>query len=630
MLTEILFTLILILSTFGAGELLQLGLARFLDSGTIGSSRVKGDFDFLLSVGLNCSLGLGILGVVTLILGLAGLLDGTLIVTLVTLTGFLGIYFLAQIIRRQGARSLFQITTMGGASVVAVLIWLSLVIRMALIPGLEQDAVAYHLSLPRAWLNASSIFPLPHEPHSNWHALSNMSFIWALSFSPESLFLPKFLEIFRCLLTSILIYKLVARLCSVAAGFSALCLYLFAQEVLRYSPTAHVDAGMSVYFTLGLYYLYLAMKREGESFYLILAGTAFGFFAGVKQTGLFLYAPLPCLYFLIALYCKLPGRSLGRIMLLVLTSTLVAGPWLLKNTLYTHNPFYPFAAGAFSLKESFLIGHQHYQSYYPDGVGSFFPSPDVIYARSSYVPFNSISNLLYLLPLGTLAFLFRRNDENDKDRFLLMVIVYSWIILPLFFKVPFLRFFLSVYPAYLIVGVVSVFRLGRSYDQWWHQVCAALVSIFLIYQGYRFCYEEQFSWKRLETAPTGYLYSSQIRAVEFERRYPGERALIERIESLSGEGTIWFSVYSPAVVFLKRRFIPNVPLVAKDAVLSMENLGYTTDEMADYFSSFSVDVLVTEQSYLNGEAAIFRQRHLRELETIPLAGKDVRVFRYIQ
>lgn len=379
--------------------LLGLGLGhrllRWLNlSGSFKTSAKVADLStgeiFVLGTGV----GLGVLGLLTLGLGLAGLFQRWLFIVLsIILTALLWPDWLALRRRLRGWPP--QESRPDRLIALYVVVVGLCTLAVALLPPIDWDGLFYHLTAPKIFIQMGRIAPGMDVPHFNFPFLEEMLFAYGLLLRGD--IAAKLIHALYSLLLTGLVYLTARRCLSRESAWPAVLVLLSMPMIPTLAGWAYNDLALAFYQVAALYALLRSEKTEaspqgafGSSqgavdssqnlnyqlpipkghavtnyhpHWLILSGIFAGLAMGLKYTSFI--APLTIGLMLIWWQVKtqvasrpLPSpiprghtvsnlQSLFAILSFALPALLVALPWYLKNFFFTGNPFYPFAANWF-------------------------------------------------------------------------------------------------------------------------------------------------------------------------------------------------------------------------------------------------------------------------------------------
>lgn len=210
----------------------------------------------------------------------------------------------------------------------------------ALGPEIFYDSLVYHLAVPNYYVIKHGFAPMDYNFYANLPFTHGMIYAAALLAKGETL--AKFVNYAAGLLSAAAVLAMGARWFSLRAGlWAALFSYTVAHAMFA-SWSAGTEALLTLFSVLSLY---AVLRREEGRRWLWLSAAFAGLAMGVKYTGLFTAVGV------MAVYAwgerRRPGEALKGLLLFTLVSSVFVVPWLVKNWLYTGNPFFPFLAGIF-------------------------------------------------------------------------------------------------------------------------------------------------------------------------------------------------------------------------------------------------------------------------------------------
>ncbi len=303
------------------------------------------------------ALGLGFIGIATLLLGLAGVFNAIAAWMLIGGGVVLAVY------RLRGVR--LPAPTFGLIWCVPLAILLAHALLAAcLMPGFlwkpldphPYDVLSYHLQVPREWYDAGRIIPLTHNAFSYFPMLMETHFLSAMHLRGgpwAGMYLCNLITLAHGVLT-------LAAVAGVAHGLGAsrmrsTCAVLLTAGVpwvFQLSTVAYVETGVMLYSTLAVGFAAMALIRADPRKLFALAGVFAGLACGMKYTAFAMTAAPVCL---IGIGLLLLGqtdregfkRRIVASLLLIGATAVVASPWLIRNAVWTGNPVFPLASGVF-------------------------------------------------------------------------------------------------------------------------------------------------------------------------------------------------------------------------------------------------------------------------------------------
>jgi hypothetical protein len=222
---------------------------------------------------------------------------------------------------------------------------LLLAFLVALAPPTGWDALVYHLTGPRLFLEAGRVSQIIDLPYLGFPQLGEMGFTLGMLLGGDGV--ASLLHFGYGLLGIVVTAALARRAFGQAVVWPAAALLLSAPSLLWLMSRAYVDVTLLFYATTAFYAfirwreLYRRGEIERSVKWLRLVGVFCGFCVGVKYTALV----VP-----IALGLSLLWTSrhdgiraiVGRVAQFGVITVVVGLPWLAENWLTTGNPVYPF------------------------------------------------------------------------------------------------------------------------------------------------------------------------------------------------------------------------------------------------------------------------------------------------
>lgn len=316
------------------------------------------------------ALGLGLLAVVTLILGVAGFLNRPVAWTLLAIGAVAG---LARLYLAQGAQEgspSFAQRDAGDArapsfaqqrvayfavrALVPLLLAVPLAIALfgaSLPPGIlwqeeanGYDVLEYHLQGPREYYDAGRITFLPHNVYTSFPQQMEMLYLLLMHLAGGAYAgaIPAQLLHAYCGLLAV-----VALGCWTRPGWARQITILIAGStpwLAHVGCLAYVENGMLFFAAVaaGLVVDYSRDKTDENWRAALTAGLCAGLAGGCKYTAVPLIAVGLVLAWLVTMRASL-GQRARRIAVFVAGALLAFSPWAIRNISFTGNPVYPFA-----------------------------------------------------------------------------------------------------------------------------------------------------------------------------------------------------------------------------------------------------------------------------------------------
>jgi hypothetical protein len=214
---------------------------------------------------------------------------------------------------------------------------------LSLTPAVGWDDSAYHLTVPRLWLEHGGFRRIPFNVPSNWPL--SIELLYALAMTLQDYVLAKLVHLLFLAGTAVLLYRFTRdRTGSAAMGGVAVSLVLANPVLLFEAVQANVDIALAFFFLFG----FVAIERRHElpsGAALTVAGLCCGLAAASKLSGLFVLAALvPVAWMNRGAGWTSRAGNIHRVkdaLALCALTVLVALPWYVKCYLHTGDPWYP-------------------------------------------------------------------------------------------------------------------------------------------------------------------------------------------------------------------------------------------------------------------------------------------------
>jgi len=230
------------------------------------------------------------------------------------------------------------------ALIVGVLVFMGgLIVWGAFLPPLTYDGLEYHIGAPMQYIRDGRIHFLEENVYASFPALVEMLYLWGLV--SVDMLMPKLIHAMLGLMSLYLIFVIGRDFFSRTAGWLGALFFAVYPGLFLLTTQIYIDLGVLFFGLLTVYVMFRWGKtpRQEKKFSL-----AIGFFVGCacacKYTAVLLWL-LP-VWILLNVILKMKKMSLkeygihnGCFFVMVLLAVM---PWLIKNTVFSGNPVFPF------------------------------------------------------------------------------------------------------------------------------------------------------------------------------------------------------------------------------------------------------------------------------------------------
>jgi len=447
--------LLLVISAYGYGYIVIdfIKIKKFNES-----------INYIISI----ALGFGLIGHLILILGMCQLLYKTTVLVVILIGWSITLYkvfIYSRKYHRLFIINRFHLNFAWFELLMIIIILLNLIFPIltdALTPPIWWDELAYHLAVPKLYIQNHSIYYIPFIPYSNWPMESEMLSLIGLILSSEAL--PHLIEWFAFLLTCFLIYYISKKYFSANVGLLAATLYSLTPVVITLAGTAYVEPILTLFTVLSVCG-FLEWLETNHSGFLKLSAIFAGLVASTKLNG----ALIPLILGLVGalnLLIRQKNKKNGLNFLIEYGSIsfLIVMPWYLKNWIFTGNPFWPFLLNIFGGKNWDLLGTEYLMG--------FIQKPNLTYSFKNwllgiwYLTFNSIQfgpsrfaigkNYIFFIPLSIFAFY--KYNKNKKSVIVNVILITILFYTAWFFTTHQSRFLMPTLPVMCIIIGYGFYR----------------------------------------------------------------------------------------------------------------------------------------------------------------------------
>ncbi len=355
-------------------------------------------------------------------------------------------------------------------------------------PILEVDTYEYHIAIPKAWLVAARVFPIPYCLQSNYHFLAEMLNVIALALSQNDVVLCKLIQWYAGLLLAVATWCFGRSFFSARVAWVAATLVYLIKEISWISASGYIDLTHGLYLWLGIYAMIRAVCLRRWNYH-AFAGIFFGCAFATKQSGAMfaVIAYVACLAALAVDRRRRPDIRYGfaQALLAGAVALAVGSPWLIKNYIVTGDPFFPFLVARFNVPHEFAEAAPHFTGYY-GGLARYViwdseTWPQLVRAFKNFntnVMYSGANLLVVWLLISGLLLIVARSRPSLALRLLIAIGIFGapW------FAWTWSRFFFGYFPAYVLVLVQSLrLATGRRLPPRTGRRAFALISVVLLF-----------------------------------------------------------------------------------------------------------------------------------------------------
>ncbi|HXL72399.1 MAG TPA: glycosyltransferase family 39 protein, partial [bacterium] len=236
----------------------------------------------------------------------------------------------------------------------AGLVYVSLTLLVDLTPETFYDSMVYHLAVPEYWLSHHGLSDFPTNFFSNYPYGAETYFLNGLVFQgTES---AKMLHAVALVVCALLAAGWAREVGGTRAGYLVLGLVLTLPHFTINTWTTQVEGFLALAVVLFIYALNRWVGSQTPQ-WTFVAGLLAGLAVGVKYNGVIvIVAALMVLIFQKSLF---KDKDLSKSCLLFAVAFfLTAGPWILKNWVYTGNPTFPYFSSLFQGRHLPAAGYE--------------------------------------------------------------------------------------------------------------------------------------------------------------------------------------------------------------------------------------------------------------------------------
>ncbi|WP_319525647.1 phospholipid carrier-dependent glycosyltransferase [uncultured Desulfosarcina sp.] len=260
-------------------------------------------------------------------------------------------------------------TTNRWLPIVTRLIWIGFILHclciliLSSVPPVSRDALTHHLTIPKMYLQHGGIYEIPSMFFSYFPMNVDLLYMLPIYFKFD--IAAKYIHFLFALMTAGLIFLYLKKVLNRVYGMLGALLFLTIPIIIKLSITVYVDLGLIFFSWACLYYFIKWEAAEFRPRYLVISGLFCGLALGTKYNGLItllIMAVLVPISFSQKKNKRLPKKDKKRryfnsiqgliwAMGFVFIALVIFSPWMIRNTVWKGNPFYPLFNNVFNPPE---------------------------------------------------------------------------------------------------------------------------------------------------------------------------------------------------------------------------------------------------------------------------------------
>ncbi len=221
----------------------------------------------------------------------------------------------------------------------------------ALGPELSFDALWYHLTIPKIFIEEQRIFYIEGGLfyYSLMPKLTEMLFIPGLMFGND--ISAKLIQWVFGILTSIVVYKISRNFFDEKISIISSLIFYSSLLIAWESTVAYVDLARAFFDSMALWGLLNYLETKNRK-WLIESSVMIGLAISVKFIAV---TTIPIFFIILLFSIKDKKKAVKDSLIVLLTAILISSPWFIFSYLNSGNPFFPFFSAHFSELESGLF-----------------------------------------------------------------------------------------------------------------------------------------------------------------------------------------------------------------------------------------------------------------------------------
>lgn len=204
----------------------------------------------------------------------------------------------------------------------------------------DWDSLAYHLAVPKLWLQAGRVEFIPSIHHSNFPFTIDILNVWGLMWGGQAG--AKAFELAIYLLGLAFVFGVSRQQYGARAGWWGALAFGTVPVVMWEAGSAYIDVAHGLYAGGGLLLAAIAASDSAKRNLWLPAGLLLAFAVGTKYTGLQMVAATGFVLLAGGIASRDSKTGVRLAFSIGLLALVIGSPWYIKNVVNTGNPVYPF------------------------------------------------------------------------------------------------------------------------------------------------------------------------------------------------------------------------------------------------------------------------------------------------
>jgi hypothetical protein len=354
--------------------------------------------------------------------------------------------------------------------IIGVVSLLCAICILCLTPPVSRDALTHHLAIPKLYLNHGGIYEIPSIVFSYYPMNLDLLYLASLFFGND--IAPKLIHFAFAILTAYMMFVYLRNRMNATWGLFGALLFLSLPIIVKLSITVYVDLGLIFFSTGALLLLFKWIETSFKTKFLTISAVFCGLAMGTKYNGLITFFLLTLFVPYIYSRRSQANRSdffqaAGYGIIFAVIAMLVFSPWMIRNYLWTDNPFFPFydhwfnpqnaesqeGVGVFAYRA--LVYNESWWQIALLPIRVFFQGQDGV---PQYFD-GRLNPLLFILPFFAF-YQFRKDSKTLRiEKQMLLIFAVLFFLFALFTSVLRIRYISPIVPPLIILSVFGASRI---------------------------------------------------------------------------------------------------------------------------------------------------------------------------